>query len=58
MMDTSATIQPAQPTCSKPGKACPAKWYTRLGAYAFLFFLVKGLAWLAAPAVLAYFATK
>lgn len=33
---------------------CPyprAKWLGRLGAWAFLFFLIKGLLWLIIPAV-------
>jgi hypothetical protein len=30
----------------------------RLGASAFLFFLVKGLAWLVGPAVLAFWAAR
>ncbi len=33
---------------------CPLpKWGRRLGAAAFLFFLIKGLAWLAVPALIA-----
>ena len=35
-----------------------AKWTKRLGAAAFLFFLVKGLLWLIVPAVIAYFALR
>jgi len=34
---------------------CPVKpkWVRRLGAFAFLFFLIKGLLWLAIPAGIA-----
>ena len=31
-------------------------WIKRLGFWGFVFFLVKGLLWLAIPAVIAYFA--
>ena len=34
------------------------RWTKRVGAAAFLFFLVKGLLWLIVPAVVAYFALK
>ncbi len=39
---------------------CPIKspWLRRLGAAAFLFFLIKGLLWLIIPGVLAYFAMR
>jgi hypothetical protein len=41
---------------------CPVskrtKWVGRLGAAAFLFFLIKGLMWLAVPAVLALWAAR
>ena len=39
-------------------KKCPVPWYAKLGIYAFMFFLIKGLLWLAVPAVLAYMATR
>ena len=40
-------------------KAWPAmKWAKRLGAGAFLFFLIKGLLWLLIPALIAYFSLK
>jgi hypothetical protein len=32
--------------------------YGKLGALAFLFFLVKGLLWLAVPAVIAWWSTR
>ncbi len=36
-------------------KSCPARsWIKRFGAAGFVFFLVKGLLWLAVPAVVAY----
>lgn len=34
------------------------RWGRRLGVAAFLFFLIKGLAWLIVPAVLAYLAVR
>jgi hypothetical protein len=34
------------------------KWTKRVGAAAFLFFLVKGLLWLIVPAIVAYLALK
>jgi len=39
---------------------CPVRprWLRRVGAAAFLFFLIKGLAWLCVPAVLAALAMK
>lgn len=40
----------------KSGKA--ATWGKRLGVIAFMFFLIKGLAWLVVPAALAVFATR
>jgi len=46
----------------RAGKAagCPVRprWLRRVGAAAFLFFLIKGLAWLCVPAVLAALAMK
>jgi hypothetical protein len=33
-------------------------WIKRLGFWGFLFFLVKGLLWLAIPALVAFFATN
>ena len=38
--------------------ASRGKWAKRLGAAAFCFFLIKGLAWLAVPAVLAAWAVR
>ena len=44
----------AAPALTAPAR-CPAgrTWVKRLGAAAFLFFLVKGLLWLAIPAGIA-----
>jgi hypothetical protein len=40
-------------------RKCPAvSWTKRLGAAAFLFFLVKGLMWLIVPALIAYFSLQ
>ena len=37
-----------------PGAKCPVpKWGRRLGAAAFMFFLIKGLLWLTVPALVA-----
>lgn len=38
--------------------AAGARWSRRLGAAAFIFFLVKGLAWLIVPAVVAFAASR
>ena len=35
-----------------------ARWGRRLGIAAFLFFLIKGLAWLVVPAAITYFASR
>lgn len=53
-MEQGQTVQPAQ-ACGGLGtwfaKACPLPaWARRLGAAAFLFFLIKGLLWLIVPA--------
>ena len=40
-----------------PAKAA-SRWGKRLGVAAFLFFLIKGLAWLVVPAAAAYFASR
>ena len=42
----------------QPAKCPLPKWGRRLGAAAFLFFLIKGLMWLIVPAVLAWWAVK
>ena len=43
---------------TKPGSRCPMPWFARLGIVAFCLFLLKGLAWLAVPALMAYFAAR
>ena len=43
---------------AKPGSRCPIPWFARLGIVAFCFFLIKGLLWLAVPALMAYLATR
>jgi hypothetical protein len=46
--------RPSEPAASRPGLRCPVpKWWRRLGAAAFLFFMIKGLLWLAVPALVA-----
>ena len=41
-----------------PKKKCPAiKWTKWAGIATFMFFLLKGLAWLIVPAVIYYFAS-
>jgi hypothetical protein len=34
------------------------RWTKRIGAVAFLFFLIKGILWLIVPSIIAYFALK
>jgi hypothetical protein len=40
--------------------SCPVKspWVRRLGAAAFLFFLIKGLLWLIVPALLVWWGSR
>ena len=39
---------------ARTDRRCPVPtWWRRLGAAAFLFFLIKGLLWLAVPALVA-----
>ncbi len=47
----NAESQPSRCWIEKP-------WLRRMGACAFLFFLIKGLAWLVVPAVLAWTVMK
>jgi hypothetical protein len=45
---------PIQPETSRRPLRCPLpKWARRLGLGAFLFFLIKGLAWLIVPGLVA-----
>lgn len=46
------------PTPSNDTAKAAARWGKRLGIAAFLFFLVKGLAWLIIPAAVAYSASR
>lgn len=42
-----------------PGKGARfGKWGKRFGVFAFCFFLIKGLAWLVVPAVVAVIASR
>lgn len=34
------------------------RWVQRLGVFGFAFFFIKGLLWLAVPALLAYFGSR
>lgn len=43
-------------TCRSGGQILPVPLWKRLGVAGFLFFLIKGLLWLAAPAVFYVFA--
>ncbi|MCH8134814.1 MAG: hypothetical protein IIB77_02410 [Proteobacteria bacterium] len=43
-------------TCRSGGHILPAPLWKRLGIAGFLFFLIKGLLWLAAPAAFYVFA--
>lgn len=49
------TPEPSHPSATG-GRV--AAWGTRLGALAFAFFLIKGLAWLVVPAALAVIASR
>jgi|GEM_PF-1676826 len=49
--DSDHTVAPAT---GKPA----SRWGKRLGVAAFLFFLIKGLAWLVVPAAVAAFAVR
>jgi hypothetical protein len=59
-MTPSAAPQgaPVVPVPSVPSSKAASRWGKRLGAAAFLFFLIKGLAWLVVPAATAYFASR
>lgn len=55
-MNERRTTSPDSPDPADAGvpQRCPVpKWGRRLGAAAFLFFLIKGLAWLVVPALVA-----
>lgn len=43
---------------SDRGPKAAARWGKRLGIVAFLFFLIKGLAWLIVPVAVAYAASR
>ncbi|MFM9995779.1 MAG: hypothetical protein ACKVU4_08265 [Phycisphaerales bacterium] len=55
MNERRTTVQVPSDAADAPAPArCPVpKWGRRLGAAAFLFFLIKGLAWLVVPALIA-----
>lgn len=59
-MTPSAASQsaPVVPVPSVPPSKAASRWGKRLGIVAFLFFLIKGLAWLVVPAAAAYFASR
>ncbi|HVZ95221.1 MAG TPA: hypothetical protein VG797_11995 [Phycisphaerales bacterium] len=58
MLPTSAQSGvDAVPVPSHDSAKAASRWGKRLGVAAFLFFLVKGLAWLSLPAAAAYFAS-
>lgn len=46
------------PPPSEDTPKAAARWGKRLGIAAFLFFLIKGLAWLVVPAAITYFASR
>lgn len=48
-------MQPDTASSEVKPKARFYTWLKRLGVVGFLFFLIKGLLWLALPGVLAYF---
>ena len=54
-MSTTLRHTPAEPADQKTGLL---RWGRRLGVMAFLFFFIKGLAWLIVPAVIAWWAVR
>jgi hypothetical protein len=50
---TENTADVAVQSAAEPAKCPVPKWGRRLGAAAFMFFLIKGLLWLAVPALVA-----
>jgi hypothetical protein len=53
-------VGPAEGSADRPPSTCPVKspWIRRLGVAGFLFFFIKGLAWLIVPTILAWWAAK
>ncbi len=47
------TVDPIDTAHAGAGK-CPLPWWKRLTLLAFLFFLIKGLAWLIVPALVVW----
>ena len=54
----TTTQQNSEQARSRANARVAAGWGKRLGVAAFLFFLIKGLAWLIVPAVIAVWATS
>lgn len=50
------TAHVTSPSADTPKAA--ARWGKRLGIAAFVYFLIKGLAWLIVPAAVTYFASR
>lgn len=50
-----AVVEPMAGAAECPAGPCTRAWFKRLGFAGFLFFLAKGLLWLAVPALLAMF---
>lgn len=48
----SETMSAAGLPCRAAEGRCPLPWWKRLTLLTFLFFLIKGLAWLVVPAVI------
>lgn len=56
-LDESPSSASADRSGASAGVARFGRWGRRAGAAAFLFFFLKGLAWLVVPALLAYWGT-
>jgi hypothetical protein len=56
MFNTMIINQKIEQAATRISLTCP--WLKRVGFYGFLFFLIKGLAWLIVPAVLYYMGTQ
>ncbi|MGP1309701.1 MAG: hypothetical protein ACTS27_05835, partial [Phycisphaerales bacterium] len=51
-------VESSRDDLSEPRRGRAARWVARFGVAGFLFFLIKGLAWLIVPAAIAAYAAK
>jgi hypothetical protein len=59
MTTSDELTEPAPPTTpTAPAPSRTLRWGRRLGMAAFLFFFIKGLAWLIVPALIAAWALR